>query len=78
LVPRENVTRTHVLKPPTCRCCGKALRGEDPEPYRHQVVEVPKVVADVDEYQFHTLTCDDCGVRPGKAGQEGWKDAMTS
>lgn len=61
LVPPENVTRTHVAKPPACRCCGKALHGEDPEPYRHQVFETPKVVADIDEYQLHTLTCDDCG-----------------
>jgi len=61
LVPPENVTRIHVLKPQACQCCGKALHGEDPEPDRHQVVEIPKAVADVDEYQIHTLTCDDCG-----------------
>ena len=60
-MPPEKVTRTHVLKPQACQCCGKALHGEDPEPDRHQVVEIPKVVADVDEYQLHTLTCDDCG-----------------
>jgi transposase len=61
LVPPEKVTRTHVLKPQVCRGCGKALHGEDREPDRHQVIEIPKVVADVDEYQLHTLTCDDCG-----------------
>lgn len=61
LVPPERVTRTHVLKPQACRCCGKALHGEDPEPDRHQVVEIPKVAADVDEYQLHTLSCDACG-----------------
>jgi transposase len=61
LVPPEKVTRTHVLKPQACACCGKALHGQDPEPDRHQVVEIPKAVADVDEYQIHTLTCDACG-----------------
>jgi transposase len=61
LVPPEKVTRTHVLKPRACRDCGKALHGEDPAPERHQVTEIPKVVADVDEYQLHALVCDDCG-----------------
>src|SRR5271154_3029620 len=61
LVPPEKVTRTHVLKPAACRRCSKALHGEDPKPDRHQVVEIPKAIADVDEYQLHTLICDDCG-----------------
>jgi len=61
LLPPEKVTRTHVLKPDACRCCGKALHGEDPEPERHQVIEIRKVVADVDEYQLCALVCDDCG-----------------
>jgi transposase len=61
LVPPGKVTRTHVLKPQACECCGKALHGQDPEPDRHQVVEIPKAMADVDEYQIHTLTCDACG-----------------
>jgi transposase len=61
LVPPEQVARTHVLKPPACRCCGKALHGEDTDPYRHQVIEIPKVVADVQEYQLHTIVCDGCG-----------------
>jgi len=61
LVPPEKVTRTHALKPQACERCGTALHGQDPEPDRHQVVEIPKAVADVDEYQIHTLTCDACG-----------------
>jgi transposase len=61
LVPPERVTRMHVIKPQMCRCCGGALRGEDPEPFRHQVTEVPKVEAQVDEYQLHTLVCEACG-----------------
>jgi transposase len=60
LVPPEKVTRTHVLRPHACRRCGEALSGDDPAPYRHQVVDVPKVVASVEEYQLHTLVCDGC------------------
>lgn len=62
LVPPERVTRTIVVKPLACRRCGDALSGDDPEPYRHQVAEVPKVVAAVDEYQLHALGCPKCGI----------------
>lgn len=62
LVPPEQVTQTQALKPCTCRRCGKALAGEDPTPYRHQVIEIPKVVATVQEYQLHALVCPDCGI----------------
>jgi transposase len=60
LVPPAQVTRLQVLKPCTCRKCGKALIGSDPDPYRHQVIDVPKVVATVDEYQLHALSCTVC------------------
>src|SRR5438874_7238996 len=33
--------RTEVLKPAQCRRCGHALQGEDPQPLRHQVLELP-------------------------------------
>jgi transposase len=62
LVPPERVRRTVVIKPPACRRCGGALSGDDPAPYRHQVVEVPKVMATVDEYQLHALGCPKCGI----------------
>jgi transposase len=62
LVPPERVTRTIVVKPEGCRRCGNALEGDDPDPYRHQVTEAPKVVATVEEYQLHTLDCPRCGI----------------
>jgi transposase len=62
LVPPERVTRTIVVKPEACRRCGDALEGDDPDPYRHQVAEVPKVVATVEEYQLHALDCPKCGI----------------
>ena len=35
--------------------------GEDPQPVRHQVSELPRVEPEVVEYQLHTLTCCACG-----------------
>jgi transposase len=51
-----------VIKPAECRRCAGPLAGDDPEPYRHQVIDVPKVKATVDEYQLHSLLCERCGV----------------
>jgi transposase len=62
LVLPERVNRTIVVKPEVCRRCGDALTGDDPAPHRHQVVEVPKVMATVDEYQLHALGCAKCGI----------------
>src|SRR5262249_24078127 len=62
LVTPERVTRTIVVKPEACRRCRGALTGDDPEPERHQVIEVPKVAATVDEYQLHAPGCPKCGI----------------
>jgi transposase len=49
------------LKPSACRQCGHALSGSDPEPLRHQVIELPVFRPDVTEYQLHRLRCAGCG-----------------
>jgi transposase len=49
------------LKPTTCRRCGRALHGDDPEPRRHQVIDLPEPKPDVTEYQLHRLACPCCG-----------------
>src|SRR3954464_14582280 len=49
------------LKPPACRRCGRALTGTDPQPLRHQVIELPVFRPDVIEYQLHRLSCSGCG-----------------
>ena len=49
-----------MLKPHACRRCGGALVGDDPRPYRHQVTDIPKVIATVDEYLLHSLVCPAC------------------
>ncbi|MBW4511506.1 MAG: IS66 family transposase [Scytonematopsis contorta HA4267-MV1] len=47
--------------PKTCSCCGEKLSGEDANPYRHQVVDIPIVKPVVVEYRLHQLVCDNCG-----------------
>jgi transposase len=53
---------TEVLKPTQCRRCGHALEGEDPQPLRHQVLELPPIRPEVTEYQLHRLRCPGCGL----------------
>jgi transposase len=60
LVPPEKVRQTIPCKPTTCRRCGEPLTGNDPNPLRHQVAELPVVVPDVVEYQLHRLICPCC------------------
>src|SRR3954451_13577736 len=60
LVPPEGVRQVVECRPPSCRWCGDALAGDDPEPIRHQVAEVPPVEPVVDEYRLHRLTCPHC------------------
>src|SRR4051794_38903032 len=59
LLPPDQV---QVLKPTRCRRCGHALRGEDPQPLRHQVLELPKIRPEVTEYQLYRLCCPRCGI----------------
>jgi len=37
---------------------GDAFDGEDPQPERHQVSELPKIEPEIIEYQRHMLTCE--------------------
>src|SRR3954451_22692687 len=60
LVPPEQVRHVVECKPPQCRWCGDTLAGDDPEPLRHQVAEVPPVRPVVHEYRLHRLTCPRC------------------
>jgi transposase len=55
------VSRTVKSLPTVCKACGTLLLGEDPEPERHQVSELPKIVPEIVEYQRHTLKCSVCG-----------------
>lgn len=61
LKPPEEVTRFVVSKPSECNKCGTLLLGEDPQPNRHQVCELPPIEPEIIEYQAHALTCLCCG-----------------
>jgi transposase len=61
LIPTEQCDDVQPLKPSACRRCGERLSGEDPQPLRHQVWEVPEIKPHVTEYQQHRLTCPACG-----------------
>jgi transposase len=60
LVPPDQLRQVIDCKPPGCRWCGQPLQGNDPEPIRHQVAEVPPVLPVVDEYRLHRLRCPRC------------------
>jgi transposase len=57
----EEVSRIVKSLPTVCKDCGVLLLGEDPEPERHQVSELPKIVPEIVEYQRHRLQCSVCG-----------------
>jgi transposase len=63
LIPTDECDQVLALKPETCRKCGQGLGGEDPEPLRHQVWELPEIRAEVKEYQRHRLGCPCCGTQ---------------
>ena len=57
LMPIEDVDTVVPVKPQHCHRCQHPLVGDDPQPYRHQVTEVPPVKPVVTEYQMHRLVC---------------------
>jgi transposase len=65
LLPPERVQETIPFVPTCCRKCQTRLPAmagpNDPLPTRHQVVELPPVIAQVTEYQGHFRTCPCCG-----------------
>jgi transposase len=61
LIPTDQCDEMHSLKPTECRRCSEKLLGNDPEPLRHQVWELPKIKPHVTEYQLHRLECETCG-----------------
>lgn len=62
LIPTEACDDVQSLKPAECRRCGEKLTGDDPEPLRHQVWELPEIKPLVSEYQRHRLDCP-CGAK---------------
>lgn len=71
LLPIEEVAEVVPLKPERCAGCQAPLRGDDPSPFRHQVIEIPPIRPVVTEYQWHQLVCPDCGETTRAAWPEG-------
>src|SRR5712691_9799187 len=61
LLPVDAVHEVVVLKPEECPQCHAPLSGDDPKPWRHQVIELPPITPVVTEYQWHQLVCTACG-----------------
>ena len=60
LLPFECCDAVHEVVPEVCSGCGAQLRGRDRHPHRHQVTELPPIVARVTEYRLHQLSCEHC------------------
>lgn len=71
LVAPQEVDEIIDVRPDRCAGCGAALAGDDPEPQRHQVVEIPDPRVIVTEYRLHALCCTGCARLTRAALPEG-------
>ncbi len=62
LIPTEDCDEVISCKPTECRRCGDTLAGDDLDPRRHQVYELPAIKPHISEYQLHRLGCAACGI----------------
>ena len=60
LLPIERVDEVVDYHPDACRRCGTLLQGDDPEPVRHLVIEIPPITPLVIEHRLHRLVCPCC------------------
>src|SRR2546427_1982669 len=74
LIPVEEVDEVVVLKPEQCTHCHAPLQGDDPKPWRHQVIEIPPIKPVVTEYQWHQLVCAACG----EVTRASWPEGVPS
>ena len=56
-VPVDDVVN---YRPKRCRRCAHRLVGDDADPKRFQVVELPEIRPHVTEHRAHALTCPEC------------------
>ena len=74
LKPESEVDQIIDVRPESCGQCGTLLLGEDAEPERHQVTELPRITPIVTEYRRHRLCCVACGA----STQAPWPGTMPS
>ena len=60
LLPIERVNEVVEHHPDACRRCGTLLHGEDLDPLRHQVIEIPPITPLVIEHRLLRLVCPCC------------------
>jgi transposase len=71
---RDPPDRVQECKPTACRNCQQPLHGDDAQPLRHQVWDIPPLRPVITEYRRHRLRCPRCGVTTcgqAPAGQDG-------
>ncbi len=61
MVPGEAVDVVVPIKPERCSHCRPPWQGEDPQPRRQQVTEIPPLKPAVPAYRLHRLACPVCG-----------------
>jgi transposase len=61
IAPVEAVDQVVVHRATHCSRCGALLLGDDGQPYRHQMTELPSMKATVTEHQVYSVTCLCCG-----------------
>jgi transposase len=64
-VPAAAPARAHRHAHPQARLlrrCGRPLVGDDPQPLRFQVLDLPPIKPEVIEYQLHRLACPCCRI----------------
>jgi len=61
MIPSDEVDEQVPVKPKRCSHCGRPLAGEDPDPQRHQVIDIPDPRVIVTDYLLHKLFCPHCG-----------------
>ena len=71
LVPVAQVDVVIPVKPEQCPRCQHPLHGEDPQPQRHQVAEIPPMRPVITEYQLHRLVCPVCLILPAMQPDRG-------
>ena len=83
IYPIEECKEVHAHVPEYCQHCGEKLSGEDQQPYRHQIIEIPPISAYIIEHQLHQLECDCCGkktrgVLPKRVPSKGYGDRLAA
>jgi transposase len=61
LLPVEEVDGIIPVKHTRCMRCQQPLQGDDPQPQRHQITEIPPAKPVVTQYQLHRVVCPACG-----------------